>query len=249
MDPHRLPWRQHADRQGAFARAEGDRARKGQCAGLSSAMRWRRAIDDLAEKAGRLGLRGVPVFVFQEGHDAHAERTFKEIARLSNGAWFRFDRGAAASARQAAFGGGGVRHRRPDGAGGARPAGRPADASSISRVARAMTLALAILAVLLLVGLRDRRPSSASTRRGSPARWARGAVAAGVVGGVLTWSGRAGLGGMLLSAALAWYAANRERRRHTEDAGQALDGAHGGPRNGARPRYRRAGGAGAGRPP
>lgn len=54
-------------------------------------------IDDLAEKAGRLGLRGVPVFVFQEGRDSVAEKAFKEIARLSKGAWFRFDRRAAAT--------------------------------------------------------------------------------------------------------------------------------------------------------
>ncbi len=54
-------------------------------------------IDDLAEKAGSLGLHGVPVFVFQEGHDADAEKAFKEIARLSKGAWFRFDRRAAAT--------------------------------------------------------------------------------------------------------------------------------------------------------
>lgn len=54
-------------------------------------------IDDLAEKAGSLGLRGTPVFVFQEGHDPGAEKAFKEIARLSRGAWFRFDRRAAAT--------------------------------------------------------------------------------------------------------------------------------------------------------
>ena len=54
-------------------------------------------VDDLAEKAGRLGLLGVPVFVFQEGHDPGAEIAFKEVARLSKGAWFRFDRGAAAT--------------------------------------------------------------------------------------------------------------------------------------------------------
>lgn len=52
-------------------------------------------IDDLAEKAGRLGLKGVPVFLFQEGHDPSAERAFKEIARLTRGAWFRFDRNSA----------------------------------------------------------------------------------------------------------------------------------------------------------
>lgn len=54
-------------------------------------------IDDLAEKAGRLGLKGVPTFLFQEGHDAGAESAFKEIARLTRGAWFRFDRNAAAT--------------------------------------------------------------------------------------------------------------------------------------------------------
>src|SRR5690606_31474890 len=53
------------------------------------------AVDDLAQKAGRLGLLGVPVFVFQEGHDPVAEAAFKEIARLSKGAWFRFDSSAA----------------------------------------------------------------------------------------------------------------------------------------------------------
>jgi hypothetical protein len=57
-------------------------------------------IDDLAEKAGTLGLRGVPVFVFQEGHDPGAERAFREIARLSKGAWFRFDRNSAAMLAQ-----------------------------------------------------------------------------------------------------------------------------------------------------
>lgn len=54
-------------------------------------------IDDLAQKAGELGLHGVPVFVFQEGYDSGAEKAFKEIARLSKGAWFRFDRQAAAN--------------------------------------------------------------------------------------------------------------------------------------------------------
>jgi hypothetical protein len=54
-------------------------------------------IDDLAEKAGNLGLHGVPVFIFQEGRDPLAERAFREIARLSKGAWFRFDRNSAAT--------------------------------------------------------------------------------------------------------------------------------------------------------
>lgn len=52
-------------------------------------------IDDLSDKAGRLGMAGTPVFVFQEGKDKTAEKAFREIARLSRGAWFRFDRSAA----------------------------------------------------------------------------------------------------------------------------------------------------------
>ena len=52
-------------------------------------------IDSLAAQAGELGVRGVPVFVFQEGHDGAAEAAFKSIARLSKGAWFRFDRSSA----------------------------------------------------------------------------------------------------------------------------------------------------------
>lgn len=53
------------------------------------------AVDDLAAAAGELGLLGVPVFMFQEGRDPVAENAFREIARLSRGAYCRFDPGAA----------------------------------------------------------------------------------------------------------------------------------------------------------
>jgi hypothetical protein len=52
-------------------------------------------IDDLCAAAGALGLRGVPAFMFQEGHDPVTENAYREIARLSRGAYFRFDAGAA----------------------------------------------------------------------------------------------------------------------------------------------------------
>jgi hypothetical protein len=52
-------------------------------------------IDDLCAAAGELGLRGVPAFMFQEGDDAIAEQAFREIARLSRGAYCRFSPGAA----------------------------------------------------------------------------------------------------------------------------------------------------------
>ena len=53
------------------------------------------APDRLAGLAGELGLRGLPAFVFQEGRDPVAERTFRDIARLSGGAWCRFDASSA----------------------------------------------------------------------------------------------------------------------------------------------------------
>ncbi|WP_141342910.1 VWA domain-containing protein [Bradyrhizobium sp. USDA 3458] len=58
------------------------------------------SADDLCAKAGELGLLKVPVFMFQEGRDATAELTFREIARLTGGAWCRFDPGAAAQLRE-----------------------------------------------------------------------------------------------------------------------------------------------------
>lgn len=58
------------------------------------------SVDELCVKAGELGLLKVPVFMFQEGHDATAEQAFREIARLTGGAWSRFDPGAAAQLRE-----------------------------------------------------------------------------------------------------------------------------------------------------
>src|SRR5215475_5109371 len=57
-------------------------------------------VDALCVKAGELGLLKVPTFMFQEGHDSAAERAFREIARLTGGAWCRFDPGAAAQLRE-----------------------------------------------------------------------------------------------------------------------------------------------------
>lgn len=56
-------------------------------------------IDDLCGRAGELKLLGVPVFLFQEGNDDRAERAFREIARLTRGAYCRFDAGSAAQLR------------------------------------------------------------------------------------------------------------------------------------------------------
>jgi hypothetical protein len=52
-------------------------------------------LDDVCHAAGELALLGVPAFMFQEGYDSIAERAFREIARLTRGAYCRFDPGAA----------------------------------------------------------------------------------------------------------------------------------------------------------
>ncbi|QYO78639.1 VWA domain-containing protein [Devosia salina] len=52
------------------------------------------SVDALCAKAGELGLMGLPLFVFQEGRDARVEAAFREFARLSKGAYARFDSGA-----------------------------------------------------------------------------------------------------------------------------------------------------------
>ncbi len=54
-------------------------------------------IDHLCALAGELGINNVPLFMFQEGHDLIAEPAFREIARLTGGAYCRFD---ASSAQQ-----------------------------------------------------------------------------------------------------------------------------------------------------
>jgi hypothetical protein len=51
--------------------------------------------DELIPEARELGRLGVPAFMFQEGHDREVETVFREIARITHGAYCRFDPGAA----------------------------------------------------------------------------------------------------------------------------------------------------------
>ena len=55
--------------------------------------------DQLGKLAGELGILSVPVFVFQDGADATAAKTFSHIARLTRGAHCRFDGASAAQLR------------------------------------------------------------------------------------------------------------------------------------------------------
>lgn len=52
-------------------------------------------VDTLCHLAGELGLHGAPLFLFHEGGDPWAGAAFKQMAKLSGGAYCRFD-GASA---------------------------------------------------------------------------------------------------------------------------------------------------------
>ena len=60
-----------------------------------SATRWRRRSTISRPAPAHSALLGVPAFMFQEGHDPVAEQAFREIARLTRGAYCRFDLAAA----------------------------------------------------------------------------------------------------------------------------------------------------------
>lgn len=51
-------------------------------------------VDEIGQLAGQLGMLGVRAFLFQEGDNPDAERAFRQIAKLTNGAHCRFDAGS-----------------------------------------------------------------------------------------------------------------------------------------------------------
>jgi hypothetical protein len=94
------------------ARAETEKAKVQALVYVGDAMEEK--IDLLCSKAGELGLLGVPAFVFQEGDDLVVEKAYREIARLTRGAYCRFNAGAAHELREllravAAYAAGGMK--------------------------------------------------------------------------------------------------------------------------------------------
>lgn len=67
--------------------AETGRERVGALVFIGDAME--EEMDRLCHLAGQLGVKGVRAFFFQDGHDRTAETAFREMARLTGGAWFR----------------------------------------------------------------------------------------------------------------------------------------------------------------
>ena len=56
-------------------------------------------VDRLCHLAGELGMLGVPAFLFHEGDEPLAQRAFKEISRLTRGAYCSFDATSAGQLR------------------------------------------------------------------------------------------------------------------------------------------------------
>lgn len=53
------------------------------------------AVDKLCHHAGQLGMLNVPLFMFQEGPDPSVESAFRQMAKLSGGAYCPFDHASA----------------------------------------------------------------------------------------------------------------------------------------------------------
>jgi len=75
------------------ARREAERAKVAALVFVGDAME--ETLDNLCAAAGELGLHNVRALMFQEGDDPICERAFREIARLTHGAYCRFTPGAA----------------------------------------------------------------------------------------------------------------------------------------------------------
>ncbi|WP_274424162.1 DnaJ domain-containing protein [Chelativorans sp. YIM 93263] len=83
-----------------------------------------------------------------------------------------------------------------------------------------MTILFTVFAVLLLLLLAAMMFSRASPAGIANALRLAGPIALAVAGGVLLLTGRAGLGGMLLSGAVAWYGSRRMQGSQTRSPGQ-----------------------------
>ena len=76
----------------SHAADEARRARTGALVFVGDSVEER--VDPLCAKAGELALLGLKCFMFHEGRDREAERCFREVARLTGGAYAAFDTSA-----------------------------------------------------------------------------------------------------------------------------------------------------------
>src|SRR5437660_7688823 len=77
----------------AHAIAETQKQRIGALVFVGDAMEEK--VDRLCQLAGELGLKGVPIFLFHEGHNTAPAGAFQQMAKLSRGPYLRFDLASA----------------------------------------------------------------------------------------------------------------------------------------------------------
>ena len=77
----------------AHAIAENQKQKLGAVVFVGDAMEEN--VDPVCQLAGELGLKGVPIFLFHEGGDPIAAKAFQQMAKLSRGAYLRFDLASA----------------------------------------------------------------------------------------------------------------------------------------------------------
>lgn len=111
----------------SHARDEARKARTGALVYVGDAVEEQ--IDPLCATAGELALLGLKCFMFHEGRDRGAERAFREIARLTGGAYAAFDASAPEKlgsllAAAAAYAAGGTLALEGQGSAGDREAAR-----------------------------------------------------------------------------------------------------------------------------
>ena len=200
-------------------------------------------IDDLCAAAGELGLLGVPAFVFQEGHDAVAEQAFREIARLTRGAYCRFDIRCRPRARRTVARGRGLCGRRHEGARRSQgtPQQRRGQAAGADEIAMPTTVlrhrrsgAAAVGAQRLFQGRSEVSGEGAAAGRRHPGARQRQHFCS--FAARLRSRSRSGSPDWACSA--GGRSLDRLVPAHAEDPGAGVAGALGVRRNGARPRHR-----------
>jgi hypothetical protein len=77
----------------AYVAAENDKQRVNALVFVGDAMEEN--VERLYQLAGELGLKGVPIFLFHEGGAPIAAEAFQQMAKLSRGAYLRFDLASA----------------------------------------------------------------------------------------------------------------------------------------------------------
>ena len=131
-DRHRCPRRPDPDRQGSVACAARGAEAQGRRRWSSSATRWRSRSTRWRRRPANSACSASACSSSRRGATRRSRRGFRELARLTGGAYARFDTNAAGQLAQLLRAVGGLCGRRPEGAGeagrGVRPPAPRADA-------------------------------------------------------------------------------------------------------------------------